>query len=240
MRWIRLWTKETFYGTTFQELNAEERGIWFSLLVMAGLGEPEEGKIQLRKGIGYPMDSLAIVLNSPTETVKIALKKLQEYKKILIDEKGIIAIISWEKYQTEYARYRKDSRLDKDDLFLDNSLDKSLDRSPRQIEKKKKIKIEKKLPSKKEVLYKKIAEEIYLSHPRKAAIKDSINSIIKLLKKGINPDILKQCVMNYTKVVEFKGTEKEYMIQSNNFFGQKQRWEEFKELPDEIKREDEA
>ena len=48
MKWIRIWTKETFSGTTFQELNAEQRGIWFSLLIMAGLdSQPQEGEVAL-------------------------------------------------------------------------------------------------------------------------------------------------------------------------------------------------
>lgn len=111
MRWIRIWTEETFYGSTFQELNAEERGIWFGLLVMAGLGQPEEGKIQLRKGIGYDIDTLAALLNCPTDVCKNAVNILQKHRKIRVSKTtNVIAISNWKKYQTEYERYRKGRR----------------------------------------------------------------------------------------------------------------------------------
>ena len=105
MKWIRIWTKETFAGTTFQELNAEERGIWFSLLVMAGLdSQPKVGEIALRKGIPYPISTLASLLNTSTKSVQNTIKLLEKHNKVTLKNGGIIRIKNWKKYQTEYAR----------------------------------------------------------------------------------------------------------------------------------------
>ena len=138
MRWIRIWTKETFSGTTFQELNAEQRGIWFSLLVMAGLDiQPQQGEVALREGIGYDTQTLAKLLDCKPKILKKTLEILQKFEKIELKNSknlkngAIIIIKNWSKYQTEYAHYRREKPKN-----LDNSLDNSLDTHPRQIKNK--------------------------------------------------------------------------------------------------------
>jgi len=108
MKWIKLWTNEVFYGTTFQELNLEERGVWFSLLVMAAL-PPRDGIVEMREGVPYQLDFLADLLNCERNLLKKSVKKLEKVKKIRVKE-GFIHIKNWKKYQTEYARYRKGLR----------------------------------------------------------------------------------------------------------------------------------
>ena len=138
MKWIRIWTKETFSGTTFQELNAEQRGIWFSLLVMAGLDiQPQQGEVALREGIGYDTQTLAKLLDCKPKILKKTLEILQKFEKIELKNSknlkngAIIVIKNWSKYQTEYAHYRREKPKN-----LDNSLDNSLDTHPRQIKNK--------------------------------------------------------------------------------------------------------
>jgi len=108
MKWIRLWTQETVFGSTFQELDCAERGIWFSLLAMAGL-PPRDGIVELRKYVPYGIDILADFINCTPEMLRSTLEKLQAVNKIELHE-GFIHIRNWNQYQTEYERYRKGRR----------------------------------------------------------------------------------------------------------------------------------
>lgn len=107
MQWLRIWVKETVFGSTFEELNAEERGIWFSLLVLAGL-EPPYGSICVCPGIGYTHEQLTAMLKVKDSVLRNALKKLAHpsIKKIKIEPKCVIVILNWRKYQTEYERQK--------------------------------------------------------------------------------------------------------------------------------------
>jgi hypothetical protein len=159
VRWIRIWTEETVTGTTFQELDAAQRGIWFSLLVLAGRG-PREGIMELRRGTGYTVEHLAQLLNVDSELILPTIRRLLEVKKVSLLPKNEpfppktirLKIRNWGKYQTEYQRYRK-GRTGKDlglgyasDALLDNPPTDPLDVPPAQS--KRKIKSEsKKIPS---------------------------------------------------------------------------------------------
>lgn len=121
MKWIRLWTEEIFYGTTFQELNVTERGVWFSLLVLAGLGK-SHGIVELRRGIGYPLSTLAVLINCEEKLLKKTLNKLCSVSKIKILKDKRIKITKWNKYQTRYEKYYKqrkeESLLKKDGIDM--------------------------------------------------------------------------------------------------------------------------
>jgi hypothetical protein len=114
VRWIRIWIEETMSGTTFQELDAAQRGIWFSLLVLAGRG-PKEGSVELRKGTGYTVEHLAQLLNVDPALILPTVRRLLEVKKVSLLPKNQVfppetirlRIRNWKKYQTEYQRYRK-------------------------------------------------------------------------------------------------------------------------------------
>lgn len=77
------------------------------------------------------------------------------------------------------------------------------------------------------------AEAIYSEYPKKADRNNSIKSIIRLLKKPpkeLQPNpisILKKCINNYKAYIEQEGTERRYVIQSNNFWGKAERYKEF-------------
>ena len=117
MRWIRLWTEETLTGTTFSELNAAQRGVWFSLLVLAGRA-PNEGRVELRKGIGYRLEHLAFDLQVEPDVLNDAILRLIEVGKVRTLPRHSaytkvnvrLTIAKWGQYQTEYAKYRKGKR----------------------------------------------------------------------------------------------------------------------------------
>lgn len=80
------------------------------------------------------------------------------------------------------------------------------------------------------------AIEIYENHPRKGAREQAIKNIVTLLNKGIPPENLRKAQENYIAEIKRKDTEKDFIIQANNFFGQAQRWRDFvniKETEDE-------
>ena len=71
------------------------------------------------------------------------------------------------------------------------------------------------------------AEEIYDSYPRKADRNNSIKSIQKLLQSGMKKEDLLRAVENYKALIQREETEKRFIIQTNNFFGQKARYKDF-------------
>ena len=107
MRWIRLWTDETINGTTFTELTAEQRGVWWSLLILAGYS-PVPGVICIAPGIPYTRGQMAGFLKLPLDVLTRSIEHLAspEVKKIVINQDGTIAIANWNKYQTEYDRQK--------------------------------------------------------------------------------------------------------------------------------------
>lgn len=109
MRWVRIWTKETVTGSTFQELDAETRGVWFSLLPLAGMNDPE-GYISAFQGT-VPMTEaqMSEILHIDKEVIRRAIKRLEEVKKIELLPTGIIRIVKWTHYQgydNEYQRQK--------------------------------------------------------------------------------------------------------------------------------------
>lgn len=74
---------------------------------------------------------------------------------------------------------------------------------------------------------KKVALEIYENSPRKADKPNTLRSICKLLKAGETKEELIQTQENYKAQIEEDQTPGNRIIQSNNFFGQAQRWREF-------------
>ena len=109
MQYIRIWVFETLQGTTFTELNCEERGVFWSLCVMAGSNNRNPGIVELRDGVGYSLATLAELLNCQLDALKLHLQKLKSRKinKIYVRKNGTIKIVNWKKYQTIYARYYK-------------------------------------------------------------------------------------------------------------------------------------
>ena len=104
-KWIKLYVDETLRGTTFKELNLEERAIWFGLLLLAGDSPFQEtGAIAITEDTGYTSEQLSSLLNADVEVIKRALKRLVEVEKIKIDDNGVITIVNWNKYQSTYTK----------------------------------------------------------------------------------------------------------------------------------------
>jgi len=71
--------------------------------------------------------------------------------------------------------------------------------------------------------------EYYKSKIRAGARSDAVRNIKAMLNNGFTKDELLKFVDNYSRDVVKKNTEDGYLIQANNFFGKKARWEDYKE-----------
>ena len=120
MSWFKIWADPWLDSSMRVELTNDERGIWIDLLAIAcrsrfagviASGNDENGNI-----LGYPIRFLMAKMLSWTEAqVTSALSVLQSTGRIHITETPlrtgemglVIAIDSWERWQSEYGRTRK-------------------------------------------------------------------------------------------------------------------------------------
>ncbi len=178
MRWIKLHVQDCYRGTTFTELSNIECGIWFKLLVIAGVS-PDEGYIYLRNNEGYDLETLSKLINSPLEELENALKRLVEVNKILILPSKIIRIVNWKQYQDNYRTYEKTYIL-KDDLKLPLS-EQKINRT--QEEEEEEEEEEKKNSIKNTIVLSEFANSVIIALSRCQKIKIHKNDLIKIIPK---------------------------------------------------------
>lgn len=111
MKWIRLWVDEVVKGTTFDELNLAERGLWWSLLLLAG-DSLNPGIVEIRKEVAFTHETLASVVNCDRKILRKYIKKLISVGKIAQLKDGRLQIVNWKKYQTRYEKYYKNNNDD--------------------------------------------------------------------------------------------------------------------------------
>ena len=145
MKWVRLWTDEVIKGTTFTELNLAERGLWWSLLLLAG-DSMTPGIVELRKGVKYPHETLAILVNCDRKTLRNGIKKLLSVGKISHLDDGRIKINKWDKYQTRYEKYYKNKDSEEKEKQENSAENNGIDMQGREEEEKKKIKKDIQIP----------------------------------------------------------------------------------------------
>ena len=87
------------------ELDEQERFVWIGFLLLAG-DCAHEGRICATENSGYTDIQIADLLKTNPELIKKAKRKFLKFGKIEIDENGIIHIIKWHLYQSEYLRQK--------------------------------------------------------------------------------------------------------------------------------------
>ena len=87
------------------ELDEPERFVWFGFLLLAG-DCAHEGRICATENSGYTDCQLADLLKTNPELIKKAKRKFVKFEKIEIDPNGIITILKWHLYQSEYFRQK--------------------------------------------------------------------------------------------------------------------------------------
>lgn len=104
--WVKFWVNECLDGTVREELTAEERGVWYDLILISARGRTP-GVISANESQSMSRNRLAGILNIPLELLERTLKKAVEQKRIKVDNNGLIHIMNWDKYQSEYQRQKK-------------------------------------------------------------------------------------------------------------------------------------
>jgi hypothetical protein len=110
--WVKLWVDQCLRGSMIAELTPEQRWIFVGLLLLAGDSEVA-GTLFRRKDangelVGPSDFYLADTLGVQEEAIGPALDRMIEKTKISRDAQGVIRIVNWSKYQSDYER-TKDS-----------------------------------------------------------------------------------------------------------------------------------
>lgn len=104
--WIKVYCDNWIVGSLRDE-TSEIRGVWIDLLVLAGSGQyGDTGEIKLRNGVGLTDRQIADIMHISLGLWRRAKMRFIEAKRINITPKGVITIINWRKYQSEYRRQK--------------------------------------------------------------------------------------------------------------------------------------
>jgi len=106
--WVKLWVNEWLTGTVRFQMSSEQRSLWADLLALAGASR-HPGIIAAGETNGvldaYPLDYLCGILRCEITWLKETLKLFEEQVRIKNDG-GVIHIVNWTKYQSEYHQKR--------------------------------------------------------------------------------------------------------------------------------------
>ena len=103
--WIKLYVDQCLRGSMMIELDPAERYVWFGFLLLAG-DCAHEGLICATENSGYTDIQISDLLKVDVDLVKRAKRKFIKYEKVQQDENGIIQILKWHLYQSEYLRQK--------------------------------------------------------------------------------------------------------------------------------------
>lgn len=104
-QWFKVFGSDYLYGTTRKELTPTERSIWIDLLALASTSI-DDGKVCLSIGVGYPLEAMSKTLDIPLKTLQTAITKMEKANKIRLLKDGVIEIVNWAKYQSEWDRLK--------------------------------------------------------------------------------------------------------------------------------------
>jgi len=103
--WIKLHVTGWLHGSVRWQMTAEERGVLADLLAFAGeIGQ--EGSFCDNDGRPLPREFMANRLNIKQSLLDRVIGKCQEEGRI-IEEKGVLKLVNWTRYQSEYDRQKK-------------------------------------------------------------------------------------------------------------------------------------
>lgn len=112
--WIKLHCDKWLTGTLREE-SPEVRGVFADILALAGSGYyGDTGEIKLPPDVGLTDGQIAAILNVSEDVWRRSKQRLMETERIEVSEKGVISVVNWRKYQSEYERqkpYRPDKAM---------------------------------------------------------------------------------------------------------------------------------
>lgn len=104
--WVKLYCDPWLSGSLRKEA-PEIRGIWADLLALAGSGKyGDTGQISLQNNVGLSDSQFEKLLNITRYQWQKAKKRLILTERITINQAGVVTIINWKKYQSEYERQK--------------------------------------------------------------------------------------------------------------------------------------
>lgn len=104
--WVKLYCDKWLEGSIRDEA-PDVRAIFIDLLALAGSGKyGDTGEIKLQNGVGFSTIQLKNLLKTSKFLLKKAVKRLQDNGRISVNGAGVITIINWKKYQSEYERQK--------------------------------------------------------------------------------------------------------------------------------------
>jgi len=105
MTWVKFHIAGWLHGSIRWQLDPAERGVWADIIVLAGerlMG----GKICDNDGKAFPLDFIASQLHIPLELFERTVDKCKKEGRIEVKD-GVITIINWASYQSEYERQKQ-------------------------------------------------------------------------------------------------------------------------------------
>lgn len=118
IQWIKLST-DIFNNRKIRQIQNLPQGdtllvIWLKLMVLAGQIN-DGGQVYITPDIGYTPESLAAELQREATVVKLAVDCFRKFAMIQVDDRGVIRLTGWEKYQNveSMEKLREQNRLRK-------------------------------------------------------------------------------------------------------------------------------
>jgi len=188
--WFPFWADKWIFGSMRLECTIEERAIWIDLLALAS---KDDGHIRANEDTPYLLRQLAGIFNIPEETLKSAIEKFIELKKMARSNTGTLYITTWDKYQLSESydrvqKHRKQKREEKA-LHCNGKSDSDTNKkNNKNKDIKKKIKIKKHKESIKQII-------LYLNEKTGKNFKmDSLNYISGRLNDGYTVEDCKKVI----------------------------------------------
>jgi len=111
LNWRKSWAHDNIYGKenngycTNRSLLPDERSVWDDYLDLATLNIIP-GQISISPSCGYSPEQLGDLLKTSVDIIRRANTKLQDMNSILIENNGVIIILNWKNYQTDWERVK--------------------------------------------------------------------------------------------------------------------------------------
>lgn len=104
--WVKMWVSECLDGSIREELEADERGVWYDLIIYSAKCRVP-GVVSANETQPVSRWRLAGILNISEELLNRTIEKCVHSDRIWLDAQGLLHIRNWEKYQSESDRVRK-------------------------------------------------------------------------------------------------------------------------------------
>ena len=104
LKWFPFWIDKWLFGSMRIEHTRAEMMTWIDLLALAG---KDNGYIRANEEMGYPIKSLAGILQMDADELDDHLKSLVKSGKLEQQKTGVLKIITYEKYQLSERHKRR-------------------------------------------------------------------------------------------------------------------------------------